>query len=327
MDATGLKMTVSHDDVYAEAAHMNPIRSLAGKVLFSRRSFEFFQRLGLHVTQKHFYSPIPDTDELARRHDLWVRESDLPGVDLNVPGQLRFLESEVPRWRNECRFPLVKTPTPHEYYVSNGAYGLLSAALLHCMIRRFTPRTVVEVGSGNSTYVAARACLMNRDQGRESRLVSIEPYPNAVLKAGFPGLSQLITRGAQDVDPSIYLDLQDGDILFIDSSHVVRVGNDVVFLYLEVLPRLRKGVVVHIHDIFFPLHYPRDWIVERRWLWSEQYLLQAFLTFNRSFEVLWCGSYMYGKHREKLKAMFPPPEGLGDQAGYFSSSFWMRKID
>src|SRR5437867_4159179 len=100
------------------------------------------------------------------------------------------------------------------------------------------------------------------------------------------------------------------------------MGNDVVFLYLEVLPRLREGVVIHIHDIFFPRQYPKEWIVDRRWAWSEQYLLQAFLGFNRSFEVLWFGSYMYWKHLERLKRMFPPPPGLGDEEGYFSSSFW-----
>jgi methyltransferase family protein len=305
---------------------MASIRGLIGRSLFSRRSFEFFQRHGVHVLQNHFYSPVPDTSQLARRTGLWEKESEMPGVDLNPGDQLAFLETAVAQWKNECRFPMQKTAVPHEYFLSNGAYGLLSAAILHCMIRHYHPKIVIEVGSGNSTYVSARACLMNEADGRPTRLVAIEPYPNGVLQAGFPGLSGLVRKGAEEVGIEKYLELDAGDILFIDSSHVVRMGNDVVFLYLEVLPRLRKGVVVHIHDIFFPFQYPRDWILERRWLWSEQYLLQAFLAFNRTFEIRWCGSYMHAKYLDRLKAAFPPPPGLGEERGYFSSSLWMQKV-
>ena len=305
---------------------MTLMSRLANRLLLSKGSFEFFQRHGLHVLRTHFYSPVPDTGELARKPGLWERESDLPGVDLNVSGQLAFLESTVPRWQGECRFPMQKTDVPHEYYVTNGAYGLLSAAILHCMIRTYRPRTIIEIGSGNSTYVSARACLMNEAEGRPTRLVAVEPYPNEVLQGGFPGLASLLRVGAEEVGLDRYLELGEGDILFIDSSHVVRMGNDVVFLYLDVLPRLRKGVVIHIHDIFFPFQYPKDWILDYRRLWSEQYLLQAFLAFNRTFEVLWCGSYMHAKHLDKLKAAFPPPPGLGEAAGYFSSSIWLRKV-
>jgi hypothetical protein len=305
---------------------MTLMKGLMGRLLLSKRSFEFFQRHGLHVTRNHFYSPVPDTSQLARKPGLWEKESEMPGVDLNPQGQLDFLERSVAQWQHECRFPLQKTGVPHEYYISNGAYGLLSAAILHCMIRHYRPKTVLEVGSGNSTYASARACLMNEAEGRPTRLFAVEPYPNEVLQAGFPGLSGLIRRGAEEAGIEKYLELDAGDILFIDSSHVVRMGNDVVFLYLEVLPRLRKGVVVHIHDIFFPFQYPREWILHHRWLWSEQYLLQAFLAFNRTFEVRWCGSYMHARHLERLKAAFPPPPGLGDAGGYFSSSLWMQKV-
>lgn len=237
-----------------------------------------------------------------------------------------MLEKVFPKFQKEVNFPLNDTATPYEYYINNGDFGLISATVLHCMVRYFTPKVIIEVGSGNSTYVSARACLMNHKQGQNTNLISIEPYPNQVLKKGFPGLSKLIPKKVEEVDLDVFTDLGDGDILFIDSSHVVRMGGDVNFLYLEVLPRLKKGVIVHIHDIFFPTQYPKDWIIRKRNFWTEQFLLQAFLTYNNQFQVLWCGSYINLKYPVKLKLTFPPPYGLGFQENYFSSSFWMRKI-
>lgn len=251
---------------------------------------------------------------------------ELVGVELNIMQELDLLENVFSKYRRECDFPLVRTSIPHEYYMNNGGFGLISAAVLHCMIRHFSPKTILEVGSGNSTYVSARASMMNAEHGQPTTLISIEPYPNQVLREGFPGLSELIVKKAEDVDISFFSQLEAGDILFIDSSHVVRLGGDVNFLYLEVLPRLKAGVIVHIHDVFFPKQYPKKWVIQKRKFWTEQYLLHAFLTYNSQFEVLWCGSYMYMKYPDRLREVFPPPAGLGFHENYFSSSFWMRRV-
>lgn len=304
---------------------MSLIKRALGNLLFSQRIFEFFQRFGIHVMRKHFYSPIPDT-RVLRGKKIFEKETELVGVDLNVEGQLNLLENVFPKFRMECDFPLNKTYIPHEYYINNGEFGLISAAVLHCMIRHFVPRTIIEVGSGHSTYVSARASIMNQSHGYLTKLISIEPYPNQVLKKGFPGLAELIQKKVEEVDIIFLSQLEDRDILFIDSSHVVRIGGDVNFIYLDMLPRLKKGVVVHIHDIFFPKDYPEDWVIRKRNFWTEQYLLQAFLTYNNQFEVLWCGSYMYLKYPEGLQSTFPPPKGMEIRENYFSSSFWMRKI-
>ncbi len=305
---------------------MSVITRVLGKVFLSLRAFEFFQKLGVHVTRKHFYSPIPDTDLLKARKGLWEEEMELVGVDLNVHAQLRLLEDVFSSFQEEYTFPLNRTSKPYEYYINNGDWGFVSASVQHAIIRHFAPRAVIEVGSGNSTYVAARASLMNETKGLNTKLISIDPYPNQILKKGFPGLSELLSRRVEEVDLDFFSQLDDTDILFIDSTHVVRIGGDVNFLYLEVLPRLKKGVIVHVHDIFFPRQYPRKWVVQDLQFWTEQYLLQAFLTFNKHFEVLWCGSYMYLKYPERLKSAFPPPKGLAVDENYFSSSFWMRKI-
>ena len=301
------------------------IRRILSKILLSQEIFEFFQKFGVHVMRKHFYSPIPDTKVLSENVDIWEEEKELVGVDLNVKGQMDMLEKVFPVYREEFNFPLDRTSIPWEYYINCGAFGLISAAVLHCMIRYFAPRTIIEVGSGNSTYISARAGLLNQKQGKVTNLISIEPYPNEVIKKGFPGLSRLIPEKVEKIDIGLFSHLEEGDILFIDSSHVVKIGGDVNFLYLDVLPRLKKGVIVHIHDIFFPAQYPKDQIIKNRNFWTEQYLLRAFLIYNSHFEVLWCGSYMYSKYLKKLKSIFPSPGGLGFRGNYFSSSFWMRK--
>ncbi|HEV8700639.1 MAG TPA: class I SAM-dependent methyltransferase [Candidatus Polarisedimenticolia bacterium] len=305
---------------------MSFIRRSLDRILFSKRAFDLFQRIGVHVTPNHFYSPVPDTRELDRRAGLWDKESDMPGVDLRPAAQLEWLRRVVSPLRHECSFPLDPTGVPHEYFVRNGAFGLISAAVLHCMVRHFSPRTLIEIGSGNSTYVSARAVLMNQAEGKPGRLLAVEPHPGEVLRRGFPGLTRLIPEKVQDLGRDLFTGLQAGDILFIDSSHVVRMENDVLFLYLDVLPRLAKGVVVHIHDIFLPRHYPRRWVVEGRRFWTEQYLLQAFLTWNPCFEVLWSGCLMQLRHPEVLRSVFPLPEGLSAEEGYASSSFWMRRV-
>ena len=150
----------------------------------------------------------------------------------------------------------------------------------------------------------------------------IDPYPNEVLKRGFPGLSRLIPEKVQDVPISEFMTLGDNDILFIDSSHVLKTGSDVHYEYLEVLPRLNRGVIVHVHDIFLPAEYPREWVLGEHRFWNEQYLLQAFLAFNESFEVLWAGSYMHLRYPEELETAFSSYR----REETWPKSFWMRRV-
>ena len=158
----------------------------------------------------------------------------------------------------------------------------------YCMIRHFQPRLIIEVGSGFSSLVAAEAIAKNSN----SALICIEPFPQDFLRQGFPGLQSLIEKKVEDIDLEFFSQLHSGDILFIDSSHTVKIGGDVNYLFLEVLPRLKPGVIVHIHDIFLPFEYRRDWVMDEFRFWTEQYLLQAFLTFNSEFEVLMANGYL-----------------------------------
>ena len=142
---------------------------------------------------------------------------------------------------------------------------------------------------------------------------------------GFPGLAGQVKRKVEDLDYDFFDQLGKNDILFIDSSHVLRTGNDVQYLYLEILPRLKEGVIVHIHDIFLPYEYPQQWVVENRVFWSEQYLLQAFLTLNPCFEVLFGNYFMTQNYAEEMGAVFSHPPGYRQRN--VPDSFWIRRLN
>jgi hypothetical protein len=271
-----------------------------------RKTWEFWEKLGIHITPIQYYEPIPDQRDLRKRKYLWQCESELTGIDLNLDHALTSLRKIFPRFSREYKFPREATLVPFEFYISNGYFEAVDAEVAHCMVRYLLPKTVIEVGSGYSTYLLARACLLNQErQGVQTQLFVVDPNPNNTIRKGVPGVTTIRMEKAEDVELAFFSQLNAGDILFIDSTHVIRTGGDVNYLYLEVLPKLKCGVVVHMHDIFLPQEYPQEWIFKLRRSWSEQYLLQAFLTYNYAFEVLWPGSYMHLRYPQLLKAAFP----------------------
>ncbi len=249
--------------------------------------FPVWERHGFHVTPLHFYQPIPDTRSLPET--LWERPSDLVGIDMNDAMQLDLLRNHFPKFRHEYdQFPTEATGTAGRFHFNNGLFDGTDALVAYCMIRHFQPRLIIEVGSGFSSLVAAEAIAKNDN----SALICIEPFPLDFLRQGFAGLHFLIEKKVEDIGVEFFSQLESGDILFIDSSHTVKIGGDVNYLFLEVLPRLKPGVIVHVHDIFLPFDYRRDWVMEEFRFWTEQYLLQAFLSFNSEFEVLMANSYL-----------------------------------
>jgi hypothetical protein len=277
--------------------------------------FRVWERQGVHVTQNAFFSPIPDTQALD--DSLWARRSELHGVDMNAEGQLALLREVFPRYQDACAaIPTSPTDVDWQFHLNNHTFDGTDALVLYCMLHHFKPRNVLEIGSGFSTRLMAQVA---HDIGG-MRLVSVDPYPGSVVAAGIPGLEELVPVPAESLPLDRFLALEDGDLLFIDSSHALRCGGDVQFLYLEVLPRLRPGVMVHVHDIFFPLDYPRKWIKEHCIFWTEQYLLQAFLAFNRDFEVLFANQFVWQNFPERLRAAFPE-----SQPWWGGGSVWMRR--
>lgn len=292
-----------------------------------KRLFPLCETLGFHITRNSFYEPIPDSRTLKNK--LWQNPSELIGINLNEQGQIELLSDFASKFKNEydC-LPLNQDQNlkPYEYYINNGSFESGDGEILYCMIRYFKPKRIFEIGSGNSTYLLAQAILKNKEEEKnyECEFVVIDPYPNNVVKTGFPGLSKLIPKQVQDIPWQEFKNLKENDILFIDSSHVLTLGSDVQYEYLEIFPRINKGVIVHSHDIFLPAEYPKDWVLKEHIFWTEQYLLQAFLSFNDSFEVLWAGNYMHSEHLGELKTSISSYRLEKGWAG--PGSFWMRRI-
>ena len=203
---------------------------LYGKILrrILDRTFSFWQALGFHIVPNHFYQPVPDTRSL--KESLWTQKSELIGINLNEERQIEFLSELSAAYKVEYdSFPTHKTDTPWEYYVDNDFFPSVDSEILYCMIRHFKPQRVIEVGSGNTTYLAAQAMRKNREDeaNYDGELVAIDPYAIETVMAGFPGLSRLLRVPIQDMPLSEFDRLGKDDILFIDSSHVLSIGSDV----------------------------------------------------------------------------------------------------
>lgn len=290
-------------------------------VLLTNKAFRFFRWFGVHVTPVHFYSPVPDIREISPavgEHPL-----SLVGVEMNPAGHRHLLENIFPIYQPECNFPTTPVDPPYLYHTQNVYFGYISACVMHTLVRHFRPQRIIEVGAGYSTQAIGGAIRQNQQEGYPCELIAIDPYPNQLLQKGFPGLGRLISRKIQEVDLSLLTTLQANDILSIDTSHAVRTGGDVTFLYLELLPRLAPGVLVHIHDIFLPFDYPRKWL-EQRYFWNEQYLLHAFLIHNAQFEVFWGQKYAETTFPELFSKAFSGRVSVQDNSN--SYSFWLRKI-
>ncbi len=277
----------------------------SSKTLFSLVSFGFrsLQRVGISVTPNHFYWPVPDLTRL--QHRVWPEPSAPAGVDLRLQWQIDFAEQVLSQYRDEWAFS-PETQADELYHYRNGFFETVDAEVAYSLVRHEKPSRIVEVGGGFSSRLMLAALQANSLETRlRSELITIEPFPGERMTQDKSGIVTVIEQPVQDVDIEVFKSLEAGDILFLDSSHVVAVGSDVVREYLEILPNLKSGVIVHVHDIFMPFDYPRSMVLTDLSFWSEQYLVQAFLAFNSEFEILWSSSAMQAFHPEVLEKLFP----------------------
>jgi len=271
----------------------------------------------------HFYSPLPDIKDLEQRQ-VWDQKSELPGIDFRPQSQLELLEG-LGKFGSECNWPLNPTMRPLDFFVNNQSFSFGCAGALYVMIRHFKPKRIIEVGSGNSSKVIYQAITKNQTETKQkTHYTIIDPYPSDYISQ-IPN-AELIAERVELVNPKIFEQLSENDLLFIDSSHSVKIGGDVTFLYLEVLPRLKPGVVIHTHDIDLPYEYPKAYATSEtfRQFWTEQYLLQAFLIGNRDFEVLLGMHYIQTNQKDAFQKAFPhydPAKHL-----FTSGSFWYRRL-
>jgi hypothetical protein len=256
-------------------------------------------RVGVLPVRDHYYEPQFD---FGAARPAFSEDRPLPGIDWNLPGQLAFLaqlrfSSEVASLPTAPRGPL-------EFHLNNGFFESGDAEVWYQVIRACKPKRVFEIGSGFSTLLALQAIRQNQldDPGYRCQHVCVEPYEAPWLEQS--GVTVLRQR-VEDVELSFFAALEADDILFIDSSHVIRPQGDVVFEFLQLLPSLQRGVIVHVHDICSPKNYLRVWLEDEMRLWNEQYLLEAFLTHNHDWEVLAALNHLHHHHFERLKAVAP----------------------
>lgn len=278
---------------------------------------QIFNQIGVLPVIDHYYQPLIN----PRKHLVRSLRTDrnLPGIDLNVDEQLALL-SKFDYSVELTNFPLNKTH-PHTFHYNNDSYGPGDAEYLYSMIRHFKPRRIIEIGSGASTLMAQNAVKTNgiKDAGYSCDHICIEPYEQPWLEE--LGV-EVIRKRVETINIDNFQELEAHDILFIDSSHIIRPQGDVLFEYLEILPTLKSGVLIHIHDIFTPKDYKDEWVYNNV-LWNEQYLLEAFLTFNEKFKVVAALNYLSHNFSKELAAKCPVYAG---QTGCEPGAFWvMRK--
>jgi hypothetical protein len=283
------------------------------------------QRLGIHVARtdgyqlvkRDYYSPIPDDPELAGLED---RRSALEGIELDLDDQLDWAKRQLGPYLREFADSDLAAGRGR-FKLENRYYEQGDADLAYAMIRHLKPARLLELGSGHSTLVLAGACAANAADGRAADYRTFNPHPPEWLERDPPAeLTGSERMRAQDVSLRLFDDLGAGDVLFVDTSHTVKVGGDVNRIVLEVLPRLAAGVVVHFHDIWLPYEYHRVLVEEMGMAWAEQYLLQAYLSENPNWRLLFATQALAREREAELRRLLPTYEGEN-----FPSSFWIGR--
>ncbi|HYK22363.1 MAG TPA: class I SAM-dependent methyltransferase [Pyrinomonadaceae bacterium] len=283
-----------------------PTKAAQHLLFLAQSERELSDRWGYHIRPIHYYEPLPDfrsitAEQIERRHSY-------PAIDFNWSSQLALLH-ELTRYREE----LVELT----FDFQNDYFSGFDAAAYYSLIRHLKPERIVEIGGGYSTRIAVDSLTVNRI----GHLTCIEPYPEERLN-GTSDRVELIRKRVEEIDLAFFSSLKANDILFIDSSHTVKFGSDVCYEVLEILPSLAPGVWVHVHDIFFPHDYPAEWLIKRRLALNEQYLLEAFLAFNKDFQVVLSNYWLCLQYLNDAARLWP--DAVSQR--HCSSSFWMKSI-
>ena len=284
-------------------------------------------RLHLTIVPNHYYSPVADVRDLEVTKAVWAKRSPMLGIEVtDLKQQLAKLLEMVKPFKSEYEGSRMS----REAESSNLGlgFGFIEAQCLHGVLRSLKPKRMIEIGSGVSTHWAINAMSLNALEQSPGTIICIEPYPSKYLLASKE--IELIPKMVQELDPVEFDSLEAGDLLLIDSSHAVRTGGDVIYIYLQVLPRLKPGVIVHIHDIYFPYLYQRD-ILDALYQWNETALLAAYLTNNSAMIILFSLSMLHYDASDELKKVFPDYEpaidvdGLAnkDEQTHFPSSIYL----
>jgi hypothetical protein len=271
----------------------------------------------LVIHHKNYHGPFVSADDLSKPLDA---ERIIPGLKLDLDKQRRFLSNLT--YADELLALPDSDDRELKFAYTKGPFGPGDAEVLYGVIRHLKPKRLVEIGAGSSTLIAQEAIKKNHEEDRNYTCshVCVEPYENPWLED--LGI-EIIRKKVEDLSLSLFKALGENDILFIDSTHVVRPQSDVMFEVFEIYGSIESGVYIHVHDIFTPRDYPHEWVIDQRKLWHEQYLLEAFLSYNHEFEVVCALNWLWKNHPELLKQACPVLTGrVANNPG----SFWFRRV-
>ena len=252
----------------------------------------------------HYYSTIISVENIKKREfEIWNPENidGIAGIELHAESQIELVQA-LNKYYDEMPFTKEKQGKLR-YYFENNWYHYSDAILLYSIIRHFKPKKLIEIGSGFSS-----ALMLDTNDlffNNQIEFTFIEPNPErlfSIIKETDKKSATIIEHDAQLIPITHFEALSAGDILFIDSSHVVKTASDVNYILFEILPRLKKGVLIHFHDIFYPFEYPKDWVFEG-WNWNEDYFLKAFLMYNEAFEIKLFSDYLHKHHKDVFSKM------------------------
>jgi len=285
------------------------------RVVWSDRSVrEKIQRYGVNIIPVNFYSNTPSIEDIRNSYE--YRETRAPCLSESL-----FDDALLARMLNELtRYSTEFDPDTdgdeqgcERFFWKNSQFSFCDAMSYYCFVRTLKPKTIVEIGSGFSTLVAIEAIAKNQ----AGSIICIEPFPRPFLESNKNIL--LRREQAQDLSAdSLNQLLQDGDVLFIDSTHTVKTGSDCLHIYLRLLPQIKRNIFVHVHDVFLPFGLPIDWLLDNQIFWTEQYLLLALLTDNPKAKVLYGSAYHHAFNKEALDRM------MGGRFASGGASFWFE---
>lgn len=285
-----------------------------------RRYFKTFEALGVHVTADHFYEPIPNLSEINKS---WSADRrPCPGIDFHQAEAETFAIDILERYGPEFGEKSAKAG----FSLSNPYYSGIDALSLYCMVRAHKPKKVTEIGAGASTRLLLAALHANAEEtGTRPELVSIDPFARFTPDEEVNVTFSVLPEALQAVQSKLSGELGEGDLLFIDSTHVHKFGSDVETYFDTTFPGLPKGVLVHVHDIFSPYYYPKEWMTLHKRFWNEQFFLEAFLSYNSQFDVV-LPMHLLMRESERVRAL-AREHIAGDEPRFFvgQSFFFNRK--
>jgi predicted O-methyltransferase YrrM len=266
------------------------------KLPFSKKILNY---IGIFPLTNHYYEPQFNYDGIKKN---LYENRYLPGIDLNLNQQLNNLSKLI--YKNELIELDLENKTPnYNFNIKNNYFENGDAEIYYHLIRHLKPKNILEIGSGHSTLIALEAIKKNKSVDKiETKITCVEPYENKWLDH----LNiKILRKRIENLDESYYLALEKNDILFIDSSHVIRPQGDVLKIFFEIVPKLKKGTIVHVHDIFTPKDYPKKWLIEQNKFWNEQYLVEALMMNKDKYEIYLMLNYLKNNAYEQLRKICP----------------------